>query len=172
METPAPSVTDTTTLRYLDPAKTRFFRRGSAFCVTLQDEASYPGVSVVRLFPLSDPHRYFSLRGCDGKEFGLLVDPRGLDPGSLAGLSEELRRRYVVPVIQRVLAVKERIGSQEWNVLTDRGPCVFTTRSLRESVVRPSARRCLLTDVDGNRFDIVDVEALDSTSQDFLVRYT
>ncbi|MCX5660514.1 MAG: DUF1854 domain-containing protein [Planctomycetota bacterium] len=172
MQTQAPSVTDTTTLRYLDAAKLRLVRRGATLCVTIEGEVTHLGASFARLFPLSEPDRYFTLRGGDGKEVGLLVDARGLDAASLAGLAEELRRRYVVPQIQRVHGVKERFGTLEWSVTTDRGDCRFTTRGLRESVMQPTPGRYLLTDVDGNRYDVADYDALDATSRGFITRYT
>ena len=36
----------------------------------------------------------------------------------------------------------------------------FTTRNLRENVQRPAPARIILNDVDGNRYDIRDVDAL------------
>ena len=75
-------------------------------------------------------------------------------------------------LIQRVLRVKERFGTLDWEVMTNRGPRAFTTRDLRENVIHPVPERTLLTDVDGNRYDVRDVYALDRASQAWLLRYT
>ena len=57
------------------------------------------------------------------------------------------------------------------NVETDRGACQFTTQNLRDNIVRPAPNRYLLTDVDGNRFDIPDFAALPLSSQNSLLAY-
>jgi len=56
-------------------------------------------------------------------------------------------------------------------VKTDRGTCRFTTRDLRENVTRMGANQFLLTDVEDNRFEILDITRLDAGSQSLLVRY-
>ena len=56
--------------------------------------------------------------------------------------------------------------------MTNRGPRTFTTRDLRENVIHPMPGRTLLTDVDGNRYDVRDIYALDRTNQAWLLRYT
>jgi hypothetical protein len=38
-------------------------------------------------------------------------------------------------------------------------------------VVQPSPNRFLINDVDGNRYEVRDVTALDSTSRGFISRY-
>jgi hypothetical protein len=158
-------------LRYLDPKDLRFLRHGAALRLTIDEESSYLSVTVVRAFPLSEPHRYLSVRDGANKEVGLLVEPRELDEESRRLVEEELRRRYLVLELRRVVRVKERFGTVDWEVETDRGVCRFTTRNLRENIVQPSPGRYLLTDVDGNRYDVRDLAALDPASQAVLLRY-
>jgi hypothetical protein len=162
---------ETSDLRYLEPAKLSFFRSGATLRLTIAEEMSCLQTSVIRLFPLSEPQSYLSLRGGDNKELGVLMEPGELDAQSRALVMEELERRYLVPVVQRVVAVKERFGTVEWQVQTDRGPRTFTTRELRESVVQPSPGRYLLSDVDGNRYDVRDLQAMDPVSRRHLSQY-
>src|SRR5262245_20362932 len=162
---------DTTDLRILDPRRLRFSRRGGRLHVTLEDDCSYIGVVVVRAFPLSDTQRYVSVRDAANNGVGLIADIRELDADSRRLVMEELERRYIVPIVRRVLAVKERFGTVDWTVETDRGIRSFTTRNLRESVVQPSPNRYIITDVDGTRYDVRDLAALDGASQAWLVRH-
>jgi hypothetical protein len=74
-------------------------------------------------------------------------------------------------VIQRILRVKERFGTVDWEVETDRGFRTFSMRSIRENVHQPSPGRYLLSDVEGNRYDVPDLSALDAASQASLIRY-
>ena len=162
---------ETADLRILDPRQLRFTRRGGRLCLTLEGDCSYIGVAVVRAFPLSDPQRYASVRDAESKEIGLIADIRQLDADSMRLVTEELERRYLVPTVRRVLAVVERFGTVDWTVETDRGIRSFTTRNLRENIVQPAPNRYLITDVDGNRYDVRDLAALDGASQAWLVRY-
>lgn len=169
--TDAPSPTETTELRYLDARTLRFFRCGAILRLTIAEERSLLKVTVVRVFPLSRPERPLSIRDGANKEVGILADDGPLDAESRRLVKEEIERRYLTPAIQRIVAVKERFGTVEWSVETDRGPWKFTMRNPRENVIRPTPDRYLLTDVDGNRFDVRDVTALDAPSQAWLLRY-
>jgi hypothetical protein len=170
-EVTAAAPLETTDLRFLEPTSLRFFRHGATLRLTVADEFSVLKAAVVRVFPLSLPGQYLSVRKGDNKEVGLVVDPERLDAESRRLVEEELERRYVVPVIRRVTAVKERFGTVDWEVETDRGLCRFTTRNTRESVAQPSPNRLLLTDVEGNRYDVRDLTALDAASQAWLLRH-
>jgi Domain of unknown function (DUF1854) len=167
----APSPTETTELRYLDARTLHFFRRGAILRLTVEDDRSYLKVTVVRVFPLSRPQRPLSVRDGANKEVGILVDDARLDPESRRLVQEEIERRYLTPTIQRVVAIKERFGTVEWSVETDRGPWKFTMRNPRENVIHPTPGRYLLTDVDGNRFDVRDLAALDAPSQAWILRF-
>jgi uncharacterized protein DUF1854 len=171
-ETPsqAAAPVETADLRYLDPKTLRFFRHGAALRLTIDEERSVLKVAVVRAFPLSYPQQYLSVRDGANKEVGLIVDTAELDDESRRWVAEDLDRRYVVPVIRRILTMKERFGTVEWEVETDRGVCRFTTRNTRDNVSQPSPGRYLLTDVEGNRYDVRDVTALDPASQAWLLR--
>lgn len=165
------NVTEASDLRYLEPSKLRFFRHGATLRLTVADEMSCLQVSIIRLFPLSEPDSYLSVRSGDNKEIGVLISAGELDAVSRRLVAEEQERRYLVPVVQRVLGVKERFGTVEWTVETDRGKRTFTTRSLRENIVQPSPNRYLLSDVDGNRYDVRDLYALDAASRRYLSQY-
>ena len=170
------SAVETSELRYLEPQTLRFFRHGAALRLTIcsaQREAdrSYPRVSVLRAFPLSEPNRYLSVRYGEKKEVGMIVEPSALDAESRKLVAEELTRRYLVPEIRRVRSIKERFGTVDWDVETSRGSYRFTTRNLRDKAVQPSPGRYLIEDVDGNRYDIPDLSMLDLASQNLLLRH-
>ena len=165
------TLTEASELRYLDPKTLRFFRHGATLRLIIEEEMCCLHVSVVRLLPLSDPQQYLSVRNGDNKEVGIIVNVAEMDADSRNLLAEELTRRYVVPAISRIVTVRERFGTVDWTVETDRGACTFTTRNLRENVALPSPNRYLLSDVDGNRYDVRDITTLDPASQAFLLRY-
>jgi hypothetical protein len=157
-------------LRYLDPQALRFSRHGVHLRLTIEGECSFPRVSVVRAFPLSDPARWLSVRfGSD--EAGIILDATQLDADSRRWVDEELGGRYLVAHVSRIHAVEERFGTLEWDVDTDRGRWQFTTRSLRENATNPAPDRYVISDVDGNRYDVQALSALDAASRVLLLRH-
>ena len=153
----------------LDPARVRLTRQGARIDAAIDGAAPLQGVTLVRAFPLSDPEHNLSLRNEKNEELGLIVDPSGFDPASRVIVEDELRRRYVVPVVRRIVSIRERFEVVECRVETDRGPCAFSVRNLREHVLRPTPNRLILVDVDGNRYDIPDLRALPAASQALLL---
>ncbi|MEI6148158.1 MAG: DUF1854 domain-containing protein [bacterium] len=158
-------------LRLLDPRTLRLFQAGATLRMTIEGESSWLKVTVLRAFPLTQPTRYFSVRDGGGKEIGVLAGLDGLDAGSRFLIEAEIERRYMVSVIHRIVSVKERFGTVEWDVETHRGRCRFTTRDMRENCLRPSPGHYLITDVENNRFEILDLESLDPASQAALLRH-
>jgi hypothetical protein len=158
-------------LVFLAPAKLRFLSHGPILRLTIEDDRSYVRVGIVRAFPLSDPSHFLSVRDGQGKEIGLITDPDTLRPEDRVLVERELERRYFVPAVARIVSAKERFGTVEWTMETDRGVVRFTTRNLRENVQRPTPGRIILNDVDGNRYDIRDLDQLGAASQELLFRH-
>ena len=167
---PAP-LAEAAELVFLDPGKLHFFRHGAALRLTIEADRSVLSATVLRAFPLSEPRRFLSVRDGGGKELGMLADLAALNAEDRALVESELERRYLVPVIKRVASVKERFGTVEWEMETDRGRCTFTTRNLRENVITPAPGRVILSDVDGNRYDVPNMDQLDAASRGALLAH-
>jgi hypothetical protein len=75
-----------------------------------------------------------------------------------------------VPVISHIKSLREEYGVVYWSVETDQGPRDFVCRGLRDSVVELPDGRLIITDVDGNRFDIPDYTQLSRAAQTILDR--
>ena len=157
-------------LRILDAKRIKVFRQAGVARLTLQDDRSWIKVSVARSFPLSDPDHYLGFLDSAGKDVGLLIDPSLLDLDSRKVVDEELEKRYFVPVVERVLSVKEEYGTVYWKVETDRGEKEIIVRNMRDNLQELSASRVIVTDVDGNRFEFPDIGKLDGKSQGLIMR--
>ena len=152
--------------------------RVSLFCdesgrmrMTVEGDRSYLDVKAVRAFPMSLPDRYVGLLDAAGKDrvIALIVDPERLDADSRATLAEALGRHYFVPEILRIESMKEEFGAVYFDVETDRGPRHFVVKGIRDGMEHTADGELLIKDVDGNRFRIVDWQALDGRSRRFLV---
>jgi len=145
-----------------------FYEPKDRLRLTIEGDRSYPTVKPVWAAPLSQPEKYLALLDGKGKEIVTLPDPATLPPDSWEAAREELRRRYLTATVTAVTHAKQEFGATYWHVETDRGSRDFVTQNLQENAVWLSDAHLLLLDVDGNRFEIPDVAALNEISRRFI----
>lgn len=141
----------------------RFSRTRGGFVSLEYNGNTWPRIAVYRAFPFTDPERYISIREPDekAKEIGMVQDlNQDLDPQTAELLREQLRIRYFTPKILKIQDIKEEYGFAYFKAVTEQGPCRFTIHMSGSSVVRLSDSRILLSDLDGNRFEIEDLNRL------------
>jgi len=117
-----------------------------------------------RQFPFELLWEFISVLDDSQQEIGIIrrLEDFSDEPREL--LTTELRRRYYAPVIQSILNVKERYGFSYWKVRTAEGDVSFTLHDTFRSIIRSGDHRLIFLDVDGNRFEIPNVEELDRKS--------
>jgi hypothetical protein len=149
----------------VDINKIRLFREPAwQLRLTIEGDRSYTRVKVVRAAPLTHPDTHISMLEAKDEEVCLIVDPTVLDDGMRAIIKEELDRRYLTSLVQRVDSVRMEFGTSYWDVVTDRGPREFVIQNVTENLQWLGDFRLLLVDVDGNRFEIVNLTDLDKKS--------
>jgi len=163
------SLAEASQIRLLEPSRVRFFQHGATLRLTLADEFSVLKVSVLRAFPLSSPDSHFSVRDGGGKEIGILSGLAGLDPDSRLLVEREVERRYLLFRIRRIVKVVERFGTVDWEVETDRGPVTFATEHPRHSALLLGPNSWLITDVDGNRYEVDDLARMPARDRGILL---
>jgi len=88
---------------------------------------------------------------------------------SRLAVEHELAKRYFIHYVQEIISVKENkdnIGYLIWNVKTDKGDQTFITRRWdRRSVVDGAVNGRIIFDIDDNRYEIADLNALPPASQ-------
>lgn len=146
--------------RYIDRNNSTFARTKGGFVALDFDGKHYDRIAIHRAFPFTDPEKFLSIREPDGKmrEIGMIRDLKDVDKDTQQMLLEQIDLRYFTPVIQKVNHIKEEYGYSYWDVVTDKGACRFTMRT--NSIVKLSDVRLLITDIDGNRFEVPDVMKL------------
>ncbi len=134
------------------------------------DDRSYHGVKVRCAFPLFDSNHYLIFYDSDDREIGIVKDMEALDPESRNLVKVELSRRYFIPSIQSINSIRKEFGVTHFDVETDRGSRKFMVKERRTNVASLGLRRLLITDVDGNRFEIRDLAKLNPRSIALLSR--
>ncbi len=122
----------------------------------------YERIKVVRLFPFSDADKYISIREYGGseREIGIIEYMDSMPEKTRKLLNHQLDLSYFTPVIQKIYSIKDEYGYAYFHVLTDKGECKFSINMGSNAVAKLSDTRLIIMDVDENRFEIRDVEAL------------
>jgi hypothetical protein len=145
-----------------------FYEPKDRLRLTVGEDRSYPTVKPVWSAPLSRPGKYLALLDGKGQEIVTIDDPASLPADSRVAVTEEVHRRYLTATVNTITHVKAEFGATYWQVDTDRGPRDFVTQSLQENAQWLSDSHLLLIDVDGNRFELPNVAAMDDRSRLFV----
>ena len=154
-------------LRYINKDNAVFARTAGGFVSLDLNESiapeHYDRIRVVRSFPFTDRDKYISIRTIDekSKEIGMIKDlSTDVTPETRQMLEEQMDIRYFTPVIKKINSIKAEYGHAYFDVETDQGPCKFVIYMNSSSVVNLSDVRLLISDLDGNRFEIPDYTKL------------
>ncbi len=129
------------------------------------EDRSWHTVKPVWAAPLSHPGRYLALLDAKGDEILMIPDASLLDKESYDTVMEELRRRDMTAEVHEIISAKVEYGSTYWRVSTDKGTRDFVTQNLQENAMWLDENHLMLVDVDGNRFELSDIENLDNRSK-------
>jgi len=149
-------------MNFLTSENAVFSRTDGGFLALKTGGKEYERVGVYLTFPLTSPEEYISIREADekAKEIGLIQKLTDLKKEEQEMIREQVKLRYFMPVIRKVLDVKDEYGYAYWHVVTDFGNCRFTTHMGGDAVIALGEVRYQVTDIDGNRYEIPDLYAL------------
>lgn len=149
----------------LDKDNSHFCMKNGFLSMEMGDE-KYDRVFLHRTFPFDKPWEYISVTDPDNTEIGIIFEVSSFDEESEKLLRTELERKYYEPRVAGILSLKERYGFSYWNIITREGRKVsFTMQDTFRNIIRIGNDRAILLDVDGNRFVIESIEALDKKSR-------
>jgi len=156
-------------LRYVsgETVQIRRATTGSHVRVTLDDQCVLAG-KFKRVFPLSVPTDYLSIQSSDGEEVAILTEVDKLDRESRGIVDESLDLRYYTPAISVIETLKMEAGMWHFEVQTQRGRTEFYVRNWRDNAQEISPGRWQIFSVDGARYEIKDLEKLDSASRQLM----
>jgi len=115
--------------------------------------------------PLYDPTAFASILNEKGKELGLIFRLDRLPPAAKKVLDEALFGHDLTCQIKKVVSLTHQFGAAFWEVETNKGRREFVIRGTTEHIRWLTDDRMLITDVNGTRFEIRSLEALDAKSQ-------
>ena len=145
-------------MRFLTSENAVFTRTEGGFVALKTAEKEYERVGIYLTFPITNPEEFISIREADekAKEIGLIEKLSVLDKEQQEMIREQIRLRYFMPVITKVLDIKDEYGYAYWHVMTNFGACRFTTQMSGDAVITLGESRLQVTDIDSNRYEIPD----------------
>ncbi len=141
--------------------------------ISLEDKTEgvlYHNVEVILLFPLTKRRSYIQFSTQDEDEIGILRNMKRLDEESKAALTAELEKNYFIPSISKIHAIDTKLGADAWHVETKKGDRTFEVTGKRRNIRFYPDGLVVIKDIDGNRYEIQDISALDATSRKILER--
>lgn len=124
-------------------------------------------VSVKRMFPFEFENEYIVVskenyeRNDSENEIGIIRNLNNLSPLQTEIISNELYKRYFIPVITKVESLKEEYGNISFKVITTAGKREFVVNDMGSNIKNMGSDKIMITDVFGNRYYIKDIYSLD-----------
>jgi hypothetical protein len=162
-------------LGILDPAKAEFFETKGGFTGLRYNGTEYKRISLRRAMPLAQPSSYISVADHENKEICVIRSLSDLSDGQLQIVSDELDRRYYCPEVVEVKSVKDKMGYVYIELrIKGRGE-VFgkncAVKDVNKNIRMLNDDRLIIFDVDGNRYVVQSLAALDKKSVKVLEPY-
>ena len=161
------SVNSSDELHYLDAADVlvRAVPDGARPHIEIAGRYCLLNARLRRCFPLTGPDTCIAVFDSEGKEVGVLKGIDTLDTESRQALEAELDAFYFTPSLLRIRSLKLEASMWKWDVETQRGQVTFYLRGVRDSVHEVAPGRWQIYSVDGQRYEIGDINELDTRSQ-------
>lgn len=156
-------------VRYLSPDEIRVHTEDNRLFLDL-DGTTHEDVRFRCAFPLNAPRQYVAVKDSDSVELGIIKDLANVEKSQRKIILAALRDEYFIPAITGVESVQDQFGVSVWEVQTDRGRCTFRLRGRHQNITETPDGRVLITDVDSNRYEVKDRQALDPKSRRLLSR--
>ena len=149
----------------LAPNEITFFRNERGFLGAKTKERECRRVKLVRILPFAAPGEYISVEDMDNKELGILRAVSALSDDQRALVEAELDQRYYCPRVEGIGSIKEKMGYFYFEAKIAGTEKVFAVKDITRSIKQLDEHTIIITDVDGNRFLIPDIEKIDGSSR-------
>jgi ABC-type multidrug transport system ATPase subunit len=160
-------------IQFLNPKNLRIYSKDEGGMRVEYGDETWDNVRAYRCFPVSRPGEFIAMwvgaSTLEQKEVGMVRRLKELQPSSRMAVELELAKRHY---IQRIVDIKEEMGFLNWHVETDKGEMEFMTRrNDRNAVYDTPLNGHIILDLEKNRYEIEDIDALDPASRAVFQKY-
>jgi hypothetical protein len=145
---------------YLNYRSSEFEMTDGGFLKLTINGKEYPYVELYKTFPFSFPDNFIFVKDRAGNEIGCIKDINQFSQETIELFKKELKRRYFIPKILRIVRLREKLGEYIWDVETDSGRIEFNTTRRRGNLFMIGEQRILVKDKFENRYEIPNLEEI------------
>ena len=164
----ASSLENSIEIGFLAPEEAEFFKTPGGFTGLTYRGTEYKRISLRRVLPIGQPTRYISVADSENKEIAIIRDIAGLSAPQIAIVEDELSKRYYCPRVYEIKSVKDKMGYVYMELVigtdTEKYDKNCAVKDVNRNIRMIDDNRLLIFDVDGNRYMVSDVSALDKKS--------
>ncbi len=170
------SADETAELVLLAPEKVHFKREESGYLTLDYEDKTYEKVTLTRLIPFESDETYISV-SCNSTEdewteIGVLRAIADLPETEAACVRDYLAFRYYIPEITKIKKITDnRMGYLFLDVDTNAGSKKIAVSDWWHNFRFLPGRMLAVTDADGNRYRITNVDTLDKASYKRLLMF-
>lgn len=150
-------------VHHLNKNNSSFTETDGGFISLRYNDKTYENVTIIRTFPFTKPDCLLSVRESFGKkkEIGIIENlTADYEQKTVDIISKNLELRYYMPVIEKIQSIKEINGYVNFKVSTNHGNMEFSLQSNGNHFSYLTDTRILITDLEGNRYEIPDTQKL------------
>lgn len=156
---------------YIENDMARFTRKDLTIVdMELSDGRRFENLEPHRLFPVSVKNQYITLLDESGTEQAVIRDVTTLPAEQREIIEDCLNEYYLIPKILKIRDFHERFDGLTLFTDTDKGEANIDIRILLKGF-RMDGVRVLVRDINDNRYEIPDINRLDTMSRQILSRY-
>ena len=156
--------------RYIEGPDVRITENDKIFVnVEFYTGEKFTELELHRMFPITGLTKYIALLDSDGNEIAVIRNIDDLMPESKKVVENCLREYYMIPRITRFIKMSEKFKIWMWTAETDKGICTFEIRNHLTAIKPLYDGRVLIKDANDNRYEIPDVNTLDSKSKKMIL---
>lgn len=148
----------------------QFQRNENGFLTAIVDGNDVGRVKIVCTRPLTSPLEYVAVMSMDDEEYCILPSVSDFSEEQRALIEEDICQRYFCPVISEIYSIRDKMGNFYFEVRIGERRKNFLVRDLTKNI-RQYGNEITITDTDGNRYRIADLQAVPKKSKRKLQPY-
>ncbi len=162
------TLADAIDIGFLDLKQAEFYATSGGFTGLRYAGKEYPRVAFRRSLPVGAPGEYISVADAENKEVGIIRSVAELSDAQLRIVAAELDRRYYCPLVLEIKSVKDKLGYVYMELRIQGEGRSFNRncaiKDVNKNIRMLDENRLILFDVDGNRYMVPTLQALDKKS--------
>ena len=163
------SIKDQMDLGIMDLGNAVFYTGEGGFTCLRYNGEDYKHIVLRRIMPIDQPLHYISVADQENKEIGILKAVADLPDGQREIVERELDSRYYSPEVLDIISVKDKLGYvyMEMRLRNKQGKEYDKSCAIKDvsrNIRMLSNNSVIIFDVDGNRYVVSDLGALNKQS--------